>query len=58
MHRGRQRHRQREKQAPGGEPDMGLNLGTLGPCPELNAELNHPATQALPDDYFCFLRVF
>ena len=29
-HRERQRHRQREKQAPCGEPDVGLDPGTPG----------------------------
>ena len=33
----RQRHRQREKQAPGGEPDVGLDPGTPGSCPEPKA---------------------
>ena len=43
--RERQIHRQREKQAPCREPDMGLNPGTPGPCPELKADaqpLSHP----------------
>ena len=42
-------HRQREKQAPQGEPDVGLNPWTLGSCPEpkVNAQpLNHPG---IPD---------
>ena len=34
----RQRHRQREKQAPCGEPDVGLNLRTPGSRPELKAD--------------------
>ena len=41
----RQRLRQREKQAPCGEPDVGLNPGTPGPSPELKADaqpLSHP----------------
>ena len=41
----RQRHRQREKQAPCGEPDVELNAGTPGACPELKADtqpLSHP----------------
>ena len=41
----RQRHRQREKQAPYGGPDVGLNPGTPGSCPELKADappLSHP----------------
>ena len=43
--RERQRHRQREKQAPRGQPDVGLDPRTLGPCPDPKAEgqpLNHP----------------
>ena len=34
----RQRHRQREKQAPCREPDIGLNPRTLGSRPELKAD--------------------
>ena len=40
-----QRHRQREKQAPCGEPDVGLDPRTAGTCPEPNADiqpLSHP----------------
>ena len=40
-----ERHRQREKQTPGGEPDAGLNPRTPGSCPELKADgqpLGHP----------------
>ena len=47
-----QRHRQRKKQAPCGEPDMGLDPGTPGPRPELKAEaqlLSHPG---IPYGYF------
>ena len=32
--RERQKHRQREKQAPRGDPDVGLDPGATGPCPE------------------------
>ena len=42
---GVQRHRQREKQAPCGEADVGLDLGTLGSGPEPEADtqpLSHP----------------
>ena len=40
--RERQRHRQREKQVPYREPDVGLNLRTLGLQPEPKAKtLNH-----------------
>ena len=41
----RQRHRQREKQAPCRQPDVGLNPGTVGSCPEPKADaqpLSHP----------------
>ena len=34
-HREKQRHRQREKQAPCREPDAGLNPRSLGSCPGL-----------------------
>ena len=34
----RQRHRQREKHAPCGEPDVGLDPGTLGSRPGLKAD--------------------
>ena len=43
--RERQRYRQREKQAPCGESDVGLNPRTLGSHPELKADarpLSHP----------------
>ena len=38
--RERQRHRQREKQAPCREPDVGLDPGSPGSCPGLQAALN------------------
>ena len=44
-HKEGQKHRQREKQAPCGELDEGLNLGTLGsrPEPKMDAQpLSHP----------------
>ena len=34
----RQRHRQREKQAPRREPSVGLDPETLGLCPEPKAD--------------------
>ena len=37
-HRERQRHRQREKQAPYGKSDVGLDPRTPGSCPELKAD--------------------
>ena len=47
-HRNRQRHRQREKQAPCREPNVGLDPGSPGSCPGLQAALNHCATGAAP----------
>ena len=41
--RERQRHRQREKQAPCEEPNVGLDLGTLGSCPEPEANTQPPS---------------
>ena len=52
--RERQRHRLREKQAPCGEPDVGLDSRTLGSCPEPKADtqpLNHPG--APRNKFFC-----
>ena len=46
----RQRHRQREKQVPYREPDVGLDPGTLGSRPEPKAEaqpLSHPGVPRL-----------
>ena len=43
--RGRERHRQREMQTPRREPDVGLDPGTVGSCPEPKADaqpLSHP----------------
>ena len=43
--RERQRPRQKEKQAPCRKPDVGLDPGTLGLCPEPKADaqlLDHP----------------
>ena len=51
-HTERQRHRQREKQAPCGEPDAGLDPGNLGSGSELKAgakPLSHPD---VPSDSF------
>ena len=48
--RGGQGHRQREKQSPRGEPEMGLDPETLGSHPELKADtqpLSHPAVLRL-----------
>ena len=49
-HRERERQRQREKQAPCREPDVGLDPGTTGSCPELKADaqpLSHPGIPIL-----------
>ena len=35
-----ERHRQREKKAPCREPDVGLDPGSSGSCPELKVALN------------------
>ena len=46
-----QRHRQREKQAPCREPDVGLNPRIPGSCPGLKAgtkPLSHPGIPLLP----------
>ena len=46
----RGRHRQREKQAPCREPDVGPDPGTLGSCPESKADaqlLSHPGIPLL-----------
>ena len=37
-HREKQRPRQKEKQAPGGEPNLRFDLSTLGSRPELKAD--------------------
>ena len=49
-HRERQRHRQREKQAPCGDPDVGLDPRMPGSRPELKADaqpLSHPGIPIL-----------
>ena len=53
-HRERQRHRQREKQAPCGEPDMSLDPRTPGSHPELKADaqpLSHTDARLPPGIY-------
>ena len=42
--RDRQRHRQREKQAPCRDPDVGLDPGSPGSHPRVQAALNRCAT--------------
>ena len=53
-----QRHRQREKQAPCKEPDVGLDLGTPGSRPELKAgakPLSHPGVpKSLSFEVICY----
>ena len=44
------RRRQREKQAPCGEPDVGLDPGSPGSHPRLKVVLNHWATRAALND--------
>ena len=49
--RERQRYRQREKQAPCREPDVGLDPGTPGSCPEPKADaqpLSYPGAPKHP----------
>ena len=49
-HRERQRHRQREKRGPHKEPNVGLDPGTPGSCPEPKADaqpLSHPGIPLL-----------
>ena len=50
--RERQRHRQREKQAPRREPDVGLDPGSPGSCPGLQAALNCCTTRAALEQRF------
>ena len=48
--RDRQRHRQRKKWAPCRKPNVGLDPGTLGSCPEPKADaqpLSHPGVLIL-----------
>ena len=54
--RERQRHRQREKQAPYGEPGLGVNPRTLGSCPELKTDAQQLSHPAIPPGY-TFLKV-
>ena len=48
-HRERWRHRQREKQAPYGEPDVGLNPRTPGSWPEPKADAQPLSHLGVPD---------
>ena len=49
--RERQRHRQREKQAPRRMPDVGLGHGSPGSHPGPQAALNRCATRAARDGF-------
>ena len=53
--RERQRHRQREKQAPCRKPDVGLDLGSPGSHPGLQAALNRCATGTAQLVLLCIL---
>ena len=56
IYRERQRHRQREKQAPCREPDMGLDPGTTGSHPRPKAgtkPLIHPGIPLLWLSFTC-----
>ena len=44
----RQRHRQREKQAPGREPNMGFNPRTLGSQPEPKVDVQPLSNPGIP----------
>ena len=48
----RQRHWQREKQAPCKEPDVRLEPGTVGSCPELKAGAQLLSHLGIPKIYF------
>ena len=47
-----QRHRQREKQAPCREPNVGLDSGSPGSGPGLKVALNRWSTQGSPRTWF------
>ena len=50
----RKRHRQREKQAPCGQPDEGLYPRTLGPCPEPKVDAQSLSHSGVPSYTFLF----
>ena len=61
--RERQKHRQREKQAPCGEPDVGLDPGTSGSHPESKADAQplshqgaHPSESSIIWSLLCLVR--
>ena len=49
----RQRHRQREKQAPCREPNVGLDPGSPGSCPVLKADSQLTEPPRHPRNNFC-----
>ena len=51
IERKRQRHRQREKQGPHGEPDVGLYPRTLESHPELKADAQPLSQPGVPRGY-------
>ena len=53
--RERQRHRQREKQAPCWEPDVGLIPGLQDPGPKAGAKLLSPPTPGCPKEWNLFI---
>ena len=56
-----QRHKQREKQAPCGEPDVGLNPRTSGSGPEPKADAqpwSHPDALFLPLSFISLCWLF
>ena len=57
----RQKHRHKEKQAPLGEPDVGLDPRTPGSHPELKANaqpLSHPGVLKCLFYFIFFLKCF
>ena len=52
IERERQRHRQREKQVSCREPDVGLDPGTPGSCPEPKADAQPPSHPHVPKYFF------
>ena len=54
----RQRHRQRKKQAPCKEPDVGLDPATPGSCPEGKADTQLLSYPGIPLVLFFLLGVY
>ena len=57
-HRERQRHTQREKQAPCREPDVGLDPGTPGSRPEPKADAQLLSPPDIPKTFYLFIHSF